>query len=183
MNRGRAVDAIAKDHPVAAALLSYHTVQLLTAPSTREQVRPAERIRLQAFLDRQSTRQAELLHIAAVARQPTEHVVDSAWMEQACALFSICSHLAHLLIMQPDRPSVLPVMLGDRRARPTEIKLDSIGPGVFQVRPHPFADKELRFEIPYREVTDQVWSERDALEDACMHAPQQSFQISVVQVE
>lgn len=161
--RDRAVRIIAEKDPYAGLLIAMHTYNLLTAHADRSTIAPEGLELLDAFLERQRAYQAELraaIHADSTLR--AEAKADQAITEHF-RLLQACDNLSLLACVAYDAPADLlhPLPLNDGTT--SEVKVFPLGPRHLRLDPWPFAEPELSFEFPARQVEGRTFASSERL--------------------
>jgi hypothetical protein len=169
--RDNAVRIVAEDDPYAGLLISMHTYDLLTAHADRSTIAPEGLVLLDSFLSRQKHYQDEL--IARIARDPslTEAEKAEQTILEHFRLLQACDNLSLLTCVAFSSPAHLLHPLPLNNGGTAEVKVLPIGPRHFNLSPWPFAEKELRFAFPARQVTGMSFPDSQSLESAFNAAP------------
>lgn len=166
--RGEATEAVAKDNPYSAILVSMHTHNLLTKQMDVSTLSPASRPLHKAFVDGQEKRQKELA--ASIANDPVyAAALRPAALERAFKFLQWCDNLSLLAC------SAYPKQAKLRHAHPardgslkeflnTPNEPAAAGYAVdFAVTPYPFGVPVLEFEIPARFIPVKTFTSDEDL--------------------
>lgn len=148
--RAKATADVAALNPLAAVIVSMHTVNLLTEQADLDTIRPEHREAHATFLDQQRAWQQET--IAA-------HGADPAAMQRGFEFLQCCDNLSLIACSGLEKPSTLRHRHPDRSGELHALSCTFVGPNTWQISPWPFAKPELTFTLPRRtlakaDVTD-----------------------------
>ncbi|BET66088.1 hypothetical protein ASA1KI_10060 [Opitutales bacterium ASA1] len=163
--RGRATEAVAREDPYAAVLVSMHTVNLLTEQADPSALGAAQRDLLAGFVGGQRRRQEDL--VACLRTDP-------AWIEavrperlrRAFEFLQACDSLSLAVCVG------YPKRIALRHRQPTtdggsiEIHCEPVGEGEFRVDPWPFDRDSLELRVPCRRVPGTVFANDTTLRRA-----------------
>jgi hypothetical protein len=177
--RDRAVRSIAEHDPYAGLLISMHTYNLLTAHADRSTIAPHGLLLLDAFLDGLRTYQRELrAAIAADSALEDAEKTGQAILEHF-RLLQACDNLSLLTCVAFDSPAHLlhPLPLNDGGT--AEVQVLPIAPRHFRLTPWPFAERELEFAFPARQVAGKLFVDSRSLETAFHAAPVEQLTVTL----
>jgi hypothetical protein len=178
--RGEATEAVARDNPYAAILISMHTVNLLTQQMDPATLGPEGRDLHHTFVEGQRRRQAELRAKLAldVAWRP---FLEDAVLERAFRFLQCCDNLSLLCCARFPRPATLRHAHPDRLGRPVEFHFQPLNGGhLFRVHPSPFAPGEMKVRVPGRYVRGERFASDSALRAAWTAGEPRWFEAVVV---
>jgi hypothetical protein len=175
--RERAVRIIAEDDPYAGLLVLMHTHNLLTAHADRSTIAPEGLALLDAFLERQRANRESLRALIGEdaslkpAEKSEQMVTEHFRLLQACDNLSLLSSVAY------DAPAHLlhPLPLNDGGA--AEVRVEPVAPRHFRLSPWPFAEPEIEFRFPARQVEGKVFASSEDLERAFQAAAEEQLTV------
>jgi hypothetical protein len=159
--RGAATEAVAGENPLAAVLISMHTVNLLTEQADLSTLSPPDRELHSRFIDSQLKRQAELKNSLPPENALSPEDWDRAFkFLQACDSFSLtaCVGFKQDIPLRHEHP----VASGGQAA----IICKPETGGSFRLEPYPLAADSCHFEVPARRITGKTFSSDAALQSA-----------------
>lgn len=172
--RGEATEAVAKDNPLAAILVSMHTVNLLTEQADLTTLSPMQREVLAAFVRAQLARQEELKSGIADGKRPSEIRLEQAFrFLQACDSLSLAACVRY--------PGAMPL----RHRHPTksdgvqEITCYPEGGDRYRLEPYPLDSEEITFTISGLVVDGFSFASDAALRAACGRGTVEALNITV----
>lgn len=177
--RERAVQRLETTEPYAALLVAMHTHNLLSAHADRSKIAPEKLPLLDDFLDRQRARLERLrTEIRRNPRLPprtvSEHcVLDNFRLLQATDNLSLLSCVGYT------QPATLlhPLRKSDGGASP--ISVQPIGVRTFRLKPYPFREPKLTFEVPARHVKGKRFASSQELAERFASAQPQPLTITI----
>lgn len=149
--RGEATETVARDNPLAAIIVSMHTVNLLTEQADLATIQAADRPLHAAFIEGQLARQKELAAEVAAAGRAAD--TDPALLRRAFEFLQACDNLSLLVCCCYDQPRPLRHRHPDASGQLRTIEMTPLGEGRYRLAPWPFDQAELRFEVPVRRVS------------------------------
>jgi hypothetical protein len=156
--RERAVEEVQASDPYAALLVSMHTYNLLTAHADRSTIASSQLPLLDAFLERQLARQDDLrdricanLSLAAEDKSD-ETILNNFRLLQACDNLSLLSCVAFM------QPATLLHPLATNDGGASTVAVSALAPRHFRLRPYPFDEPHLTFEVPARHVEGHTFA-------------------------
>lgn len=177
--RDRAVRIIAEDDPYAGLLISMHTYNLLTEHADRSTIAPDGLKLLDAFLERQQEFQRAML--VDIAEDASLAASESAYQTivEHFRLLQACDNLSLLTCVAYSSPADLlhPLPLNDGGT--AEVKVFPIAPRHFRLTPWPFAEPELSFTFPARQVEGNAFEDSQSLEAAFNAAPVEQLTVKL----
>lgn len=175
--RGAATEAVAKDDPFAAILVSMHTHNLLTEQADISTIKPADRPLHAAFVAGQLNRQCALA--ASLPPALAAHATPEK-LRRAFEFLQFCDNLSLLVCVGYDQPRPVrhthPDATGERRT----ITCTPLGDSVFRLDPWPFDAAELTFAVPSRRVPASACADLAAFRAAYSAAPEETLSIRLV---
>ena len=163
----------------AALLVSMHTYNLLTARADRSTIAAEQIPLLDAFLERQRTRQEDLRKaICADPQYLPSEVTDEAFLNNF-RLLQATDNLSLLSCVDYRQPATLlhPLPACDDSER--EIAVTSIGPRHFRLDPYPFDVSPLTVAFPARHVAGHTFAGSDELSLRYEEAPVEQMDVTV----
>lgn len=159
--RGAATEAVAGENPLAAVLISMHTVNLLTEQADLSTLAPADRDLHKTFIDSQLRRQAELKESLPPDKTLSPEDWDRAFkFLQACDSFSLtaCVGLERDIPLRHEHPTT--------SGETTFILCKPEKGGSFHLDPYPLAHDTCQFEVPAQRITGKTFSSNAGLRAA-----------------
>ncbi len=177
--RGAATEAVAAEHPLAAILVSMHTVNLLTEQADLSTIKPADRPLHAAFIEGQLRRQRELA--ASLPPELAAHATP-AQLRRAFEFLQFCDNLSLLACVRYDQPrAVRHTHLDATGARRTITCIPSdAGSGAYRLAPWPFDIPELSFAVPARQISTAACADLAVFRAAYAAAPTEQLPIHLV---
>ena len=157
--RGRALEAVAAENGYAAILISMHTCNLLTEHADRSTIRVAELPLLDAFVEGQRRRQAELREacLAGGGFQPSD--LEPGRLGEHFRLLQACDNLSLLACVDFEGPAHLLHPLPTRDGGERTVRVERVGARRFRLDPWPLDVAELRCEVPARHLEGHVFGD------------------------
>lgn len=177
--RGLATESIAAEQPLAAALISMHTVNLLTEQADLSGLN-ADQLALHAeFIHGQQARQLEL-HKRAVEETLDPHA--DAWdLQRGFMFLQACDSCS--LITCVDYPEPIPL----RHRHQTldgewvTIMCHPLGERCYRLDPYPLDAPVVTFSVPAKRIQGKTFPDSDALRQAYAGAESTNLQITIQQ--
>ena len=169
--RGRATEVIAADNPYAAALVSMHTVNLLTEHADLSTFSPEGRALHARFVERQLVRQKELCHLAGVdpasLRRPFEFLqgCDSLSLT-ACVRYASPIAVRHAQLKNDGTSAV--------------ITITPKGHDTYQLSPYPFDADKVSFDIPCKRIKGVLFPSEERFQSLYELTPTEYFTVRFV---
>jgi hypothetical protein len=172
--RGEATEAVASDNPLAAILVSMHTVNLLTEQADLSGLNPGQRALHATFIRQQRERQQELK-----AALPAPGCPDDAALETAFRFLQACDSLSLAACVRYASPIALrhsqPIRDGDSRT----ITCHPLGSDQYRLEPYPLADPEAVFSIPVLQIEGESFASDEDLQAACEAGTTREIKITI----
>jgi hypothetical protein len=175
--RGRATEAVARDNPYAAILISMHTVNLLTEQADLRGLPPDLLELHRGFIAGQLLRQIELAALAGVVR-PED--ITPARLRRAFEFLQLCDNLSLVTCVHYPRPITLRHRHPARDGRPAELVCTPLSATHYRVAPFPFDPDELRLAVPARRIAGATFRDEAALRAAYAAAPVEQMEVVIV---
>jgi hypothetical protein len=159
--RGAATEAVAADNPVAATLVSMHTVNLLTEQADLSTLSAKDKILHQAFIESQLQRQSELKSSVSKERYLSHEQWEDAFkFLQACDSFSLiaCVNYTEALPLRHQHKT--------REGKIVDIICEPLDAGAFRLSPYPLAQDVCQFRIQARRIRGKTFSTNEELQTA-----------------
>jgi hypothetical protein len=181
--RDRAVRLISEKDPYAGLLVAMHTYNLLTEHADRSTIAPEGLALLDDFLAAQREYQQELrCAIAADATLAPNEKSEQTILEHF-RLLQACDNLSLLTCVAYDRPAHLlhPLPLNEIGVGggTSEVHVIPLAQRVFRLEPWPFAEPELSFQFPARQVAGKLFGSSSDLAAAFHAAPVQQLTVTL----
>jgi hypothetical protein len=151
--RGAATEAVAGENPLAAVLISMHTVNLLTEQADLSTLSPPDRELHGRFIDAQLQRQADL----KAGLPPAKALSEADWERafkflQACDSFSltVCVGFEKDIALRHEHPTA--------SGESTGILCSPEPGGFFRLDPYPLSSDSCQFEVPARRIAGKSFS-------------------------
>ena len=148
--RRQATAEVAAVNPVAAVVVSMHTVNLLTEQADLESIRPEHRTAHAEFVLSQQSWQKETM---------AELGVDPAAMQRGFEFLQCCDNLSLITCSGYDQPRVLRHRQPDVHGNLHEITCTPVTESIWQLSPWPFADRSVSFKLPRRSLPKSAVSD------------------------
>ncbi len=177
--RERAVLQVEQEDPYAALLVSLHTYNLLTERADRSTIAPAQLPLLDAFLDRQRTRQQRLFaELQSSATYPSDTTLEDA-VQANFRLLQAVDNLSLLsCVAYSNRATLLHPLAGTDRTTRT-VAVEPTGERAFRLTPYPFDQDRLTFTFPARHVEGKLFPSPQHLTQAYTAAAEQPLLVTV----
>jgi hypothetical protein len=179
--RESAVQQVESINPYAALLVSLHTYNLLTDRTDRSTIAPAHLPLLDAFLERQRTRQDHLRAQVRADPQYTPADVTGQRIRENFRLLQACDNLSLLSCVASMQPSTLLHPLGTRDGSEQTIDVLATAPRTFRLSPWPFDEPSLTFALPARHVEGHTFESSADLAQRLAIAPFEELTITLIQ--
>jgi len=172
--RGQATDAVASDNPLAAILISMHTVNLLTEQADLSTLGAADREMHRLFIEGQRNRQEALYATIAEAERPSRDSLARAFrFLQACDSFSLITCVRY--------PEAIPLrhaqetQSGDR----VEITCTPERDGTWRLHPYCLGQNSCTFSVPAVEISGKSFPTDQQLQAAYRSGRKTALKITV----
>ncbi len=139
--RAEATAAVAQADPLAAVIVSMHTVNLLTEQADLDSIRPEHREVHASFLAAQ--RDWQQTTIAA-------HAADPRAMQRGFEFLQCCDNLSLIVCSGYDEPRELRHRHPDRAGDLHTLTCTPVAAHTWRIAPWPFVEPELSFTLPRR---------------------------------
>ena len=139
--RDRATAAVADIDPVAAIVVSMHTVNLLTEQADVETIQPEHREAHAAFVASQRAWQQKTMEA---------HQVAPAVMQRGFEFLQCCDNLSLIVCSGYDADRELRHRHPDRDGNLHALTSSMVAPATWRISPWPFRESEVRLELPVR---------------------------------
>jgi hypothetical protein len=169
--RDRAVRIIAEEDPYAGLLISMHTYNLLTAHADRSTIAPEGLVLLDGFLDRLRVYQGELRAVIATDASLAESEKAERTILEHFRLLQACDNLSLLTCVSFGGPANLLHPLPLNGGGTADVQVLPVGRRHFRLTPWPFAEHEMQFSFPARNVAGKLFVDSPSLEAAFHAAP------------
>jgi Protein of unknown function (DUF3891) len=169
--RGRAAEMVASDNTYAAAVISMHTIDLLTTRADLSALAPADRELHARFITARTQRQEEWL--ASLETDP-------GLIQRAFEFLQACDSLSLSVCVRYPLPVPLrhahPRRDGDR----VTLTLTPLGGDTYRLSPSPVDIDELVLDIHCRRMTGKVFPDLAAFRAAYAAAPVEILKVRIV---
>ncbi len=169
--RGRATEVIAADNPYAAALVSMHTVNLLTEHADPSTLSPEDRHLLGRFVERQVVRQRELCHLAGV---------DPSALRRPFEFLQACDSLSLTVCVRYPEPIALRHAQAKTDGTSATILCIPKGKDTYRLDPYPFNADKVSFDIPCKRVKGTLFPSEERLQSVFELTPTEYLTIKFV---
>ena len=180
--RGNATEAVAKEYPFSAALISMHTENLLTEQLDRDSLNEEQLKFLDAFLEGQRNRQVELFDESTVEMVEPQYIQPEN-LQLAFKFLQCCDSLSLTVCVRFPDPIALrhehPTTTGESKG----IMCYPLGEDRYRLDPYPFDTPELTFEVPYQFVPGKEYDSVETFRKLYAEAPIQSFTVTLTSKE
>ncbi|WP_221028881.1 DUF3891 family protein [Actomonas aquatica] len=150
--RAEATAAVAKQDPLAAVMVSMHTVNLLTEQADVDSIRPEHREAYETFIAAQRAWQEATIK---------EHGADPAAMQRGFEFLQCCDNLSLIVCSGYDSPRELRHQHPDRDGKLHPLTCTPLGPTTWRISPWPFATDEINCQLPRRTIAKSAFSDQD----------------------
>lgn len=144
--RGEATEKVAGDNPLAAILVSMHTVNLLTEQADLSTLNEGQRVLHAEFIKGQTERQK------ALKTQLPSDLLESTALEDGFRFLQACDSLSLMACVGYDQPLALRHGQRTHAGERVEIRCHPGDNNRFRLDPYPLAEPEVRLEIPARKI-------------------------------
>jgi hypothetical protein len=177
--RGRAMEVVAETNPYAAILISMHTCNLLTAHADRTTIKAADLPKLDAFIDRQRLRQAELIGVCAASGRFAGRDVTPPTLVENFRVLQACDNMSLLSCVDYGGRATLlhPLPLNDGGT--AEVTVQRVAERTFRLEPWPMNVPRLAIDIAGRPITGEFFSDASEIQRQYSAAPQQTLTITL----
>lgn len=172
--RGQAAKAVAGEDPLAAILISMHTVNLLTDQADLSGLSPADRSLHAEFIHSQQKLQEDLAQALPPSERPTAETFQTAFhFLQACDSLSLMACAGY------------PASMDLRHRHPTNngetLPVHAVpeGSGSYRLEPFPLQVEKCRFSVPALAVKGNRFSSESEFEEALHGGHRQFLEITV----
>lgn len=157
--RGAATEALVERSPLAAVIVSMHTVNLLTEQADLGSLSAGDRKLHAEFIRRQMARQEELKVQAGVPMSNVEYL-------RAFQFLQACDSCSLIMCVQYDKALPLRHTHPVKGSEPTQILCSPTGPMRYRLDPWPFADPHVSLPVPARKILGQRYESHAELRAA-----------------
>ena len=169
--RGRAAEMVAADNPYAAAVISMHTIDLLTTRADLSGLAPADRDLHARFIAARRQRQEEWV---------AELETDPGLLQRAFEFLQACDSLSLSVCVRYPLPVPLrhahPRRDGDRVA----LTLTPLGSDTYRLSPSPVDTDELVLDLHCRRLAGKTFPDQAAFRAAYAAAPAEVLKVRIV---
>jgi Protein of unknown function (DUF3891) len=176
--RGRATEAVARDNPYAAILISMHTVNLLTEQADLRGLAPEKLQMHRDFIEGQLQRQRELSAIAATSHAAAE--LEPTQLRRAFEFLQFCDNLSLITCVRYPKPLTLRHRHPRSDGESVALVCTPLSATHYRVAPYPFDQDELNLKVPARRLTGATFADQAALRAAYAAAPVENLEVVVV---
>ncbi len=141
--RRQATAEVAAVNPVAAVVVSMHTVNLLTEQADLESIRAEHRDAHAEFIRSQQTWQHQTM---------LKHGIEPATMQRGFEFLQCCDNLSPITCSGYNQPRVLRHRQPDVHGELHEIVCTPVSESIWQLSPWPFAEPRVSFTLPRRSL-------------------------------
>ena len=145
--RERATAEVAKTDPIAAVIVSMHTVNLLTEQADLSSIRSIHRSAHADFIDRQITWQNTTI---------ASHRIDPSLMQRGFEFLQCCDNLSLIACSGYAESRPLRHAQPDRQGHPQIINCRPASDLEWTLSPWPFCKAEISFSLPRRRLSKSV---------------------------
>ena len=177
--RESAVRIIAEEDAYAGLLVLMHTYSLLTDHADRSTITPEGLVLLDAFLERQRVYRQGLLASIANDGSLTEPEKSERAILEHFRLLQACDNLSLLSCVAYDRPAHLLHPLPMNDGGTSEVRVIPLGPRQYRLLPWPFAEPDLTFTFPARQVQGKLFQSSEELQSAFASAPSEQLGVEL----
>lgn len=174
--RGNATEVMAERDPVAAILISMHTVNLLTEQADLSALSEESRELHAAFVAGQRERQREL-RAKAIAAGTNEATISEAALEEGFRFLQGCDSLSLTVCVRYPEPIPLRHTHITTAGEAKTITCTPQGNDTYLLDPWPFAEQALTCALPYRWVPADACRRLTAFREAYATAPTEELSI------
>jgi hypothetical protein len=141
--RAQATADVAAVDPVAAVVVSMHTVNLLTEQADVASIRPEHRSAHREFIAEQKAWQTSTI---------SAHGVDPAAMQRGFEFLQCCDNLSLIACSGYGEARALRHPQPDRTGKRHALRCEPTGPGSWRISPWPFATSAFTLTVPRRRI-------------------------------
>ena len=172
--RGQATEAVARENPLAAVLVSMHTVNLLTEQADLSRLSPADRILHRDFVEAQRRRQEALKAEIPAPKRPS-----GEQFEQAFRFLQACDSLSLMACVAYPESSPLRHRHPTKSGEEASILCHPQGSGAFRLEPWPLRGESQIFSVPALAVRGKYFRSEEAFHEALQTGNRQMIQITI----
>ncbi|HKJ90875.1 MAG TPA: DUF3891 family protein [Oceanipulchritudo sp.] len=172
--RGEATEAVARENPLAAVLISMHTVNLLTEQADLSGLSSPDRALHADFVEAQRQRQEALKAEIPVSMRPSGEQLQRAFrFLQACDSLSLVACVAY--------PESIALRHRHLTKKGDEVSIFSHpeGVGTYRLDPSPLRENNCLFTVPALALKGKHFSSKNAFHKAIKEGNHQTVKITV----
>jgi hypothetical protein len=172
--RGEAAKAVADEDPLAAILISMHTVNLLTDQADLSSLGPADRSLHADFIKAQQQLQEDLRQALPLPQRPSETTLQTAFhFLQACDSLSLmaCAGYPDAMDLRHQHPT--------NNGETLSVHAVPEGSGFYRLEPFPLKVGECRFSVPALAIRGHSFSSEADFREALQASRRQFVHITV----
>lgn len=177
--RGRAAQVVAADNPLAAVVISMHTVDLLTAQADLSALSGRERRIHADFIEEQRRQQAALIRRLGGNSRYRE-AVSPARLLRAFEFLQACDSLSLAVCVRFPRRIRLRHRQPRSDGRSVFLECTPLGGDAYRVAPYPFDAQEIHFRLPCRRLEGRSFPDQASFRAAYAQAHLAMLQIRIV---
>ena len=159
-----------QDDPFAACLVSLQTVTTLSKEMDLSDLSDREHQLLAAFLEKERTRQTNLLDSLKADKRFAGQEVASV-LEHGRGLLQACDRLSQLVCLRFSNPvslgDALPMVSGGEEA----VWCEPLGADRYRLIPYPFREPQLQLQVPFQRLAGKTFNNHKAIQKAIADAP------------
>jgi hypothetical protein len=169
--RRQATAEVAAVNPVAAVIVSMHTVNLLTEQADIETIRREHRSVHADFVASQQAWQGEIM---------SQFGLDPIAMRRGFEFLQCCDNLSLITCSGYDQPRVLRHAQPDHEGTSHPISCIPIGGSTWKLTPWPFAEPQMSFALPRRRLAKLRVTEVDSLRTEFQNAQPELMPLTLI---
>ncbi len=172
--RGEATETVARENPLAAVLVSMHTVNLLTEQADLSALSSADRALHAAFVESQRRRQETLKAAIPASGRPSGEDLQRAFrFLQACDSLSLvaCVAYPHSIALRHRHPT--------RKGEEMAILAHPLDSGSYRLDPSPLRQKTALFSVPALAIRGKRFPSEEAFHEALKKGHHHSMKLTI----
>jgi hypothetical protein len=175
--RGRATEAVAKDNPYAAILISMHTVNLLTEQADLKGLTSDQLELHRQFIEGQRRRQVALAAVAGLGRSAD---IAPERLQRGFEFLQLCDNLSLFTCVRYPKPIALRHLHPKRDGQLVSLTCTPLSATHYRVSPYPFDKDQLDLSVPARRIAGATFSDQAAFRAAYAAAPVEELEVVIM---
>ena len=176
---GRAAEVVAADNPLAAVIISMHTVDLLTTHADLSGLSEADRALHRKFIESQRQWQAE--RIRALSASPRSAPFSSPrGLRRAFEFLQACDSLSLTVCSRFPQPIPLRHLHPRKDGTLAAIECTPLGNDTYRLSPNPLDSDGMVFDLPCRHVPGRGFASLEAFRSAYAATPVSILEVTIL---